>query len=467
MWKKITAYMQKWNMVNPGSRILVGFSGGADSTALLQFLWKYSKEQSISILAVHVNHGIRGEEALRDQRFCEAFCRERNIPFQSVCRDIPAEAKAKGISTEEAGREARYEIFGQYLSEGKADRVALAHHRNDQAETMLFRLMRGTGLRGLRGMEPVRGAYIRPFLCVTRKEIEQWLEEEGLSWVEDGSNQEFLYTRNRIRYQLLEPMEEIRPGAVVNMAKTAERLLELEDYLEQELSKVWEICVEEKEQKIAIRLSDFAGLHPAMQKILTMHCLEKLMNSKESTNINANHAEQICALARGRRGSRIMLPGGICAVLGYENLVLKYGYGSSKKEEAVGCTIPGRVYFLGNLFEFSLEEWQKNDEIPVNRYTKWFDYDKIKDGIVLRTREPGDYLANADGAHKKLKDYLIDCKVPREERDKCILLADGSHIIWVVGMRISEEYKITEQTRRILKVRRVVQGGTDDGETSY
>jgi tRNA(Ile)-lysidine synthase len=125
------------------------------------------------------------------------------------------------------------------------------------------------------------------------------------------------------------------------------------------------------------------------------------------------------------------------------------------------------VCFQGKLFEFSLEEWQKNDEIPVNRYTKWFDYDKMKNGIVLRTRQPGDYLANASGAHKKLKDYLIDCKVPREERDKLILLADGSHVIWVVGMRISEEYKITEQTGRILKVQCTEQGGMDDGETSY
>jgi tRNA(Ile)-lysidine synthase len=467
MWKKIADYMEKWNMVNPDSRILVGFSGGADSTALLQFFWKYSKEHNINVLAVHVNHGIRGEEALRDQRFCEAFCKERNIPFQAIFRDIPAEAKEKGISSEEAGREARYEIFEQYLAEGLADRVALAHHQNDQAETMIFRLMRGTGLRGLRGMEPVRGSYIRPLLCVTRREIERQLEEEGLPWVEDGSNQELLYTRNKIRHQVVEPMEAIRPGTVVNMAKTAERLLELEDYMEQELSRVWERCTEQKEREISIRLSNFTELHPAMQKLLAMRCLEQLKGTGGSSNISSVHAEQICALAHGRRGSRIMLPDGICAVLGYEELILKYGYGASDREEAVSCSVPGRVYFHGEMFEFSMEAWHKNDEIPANRYTKWFDYDKIKNGIVLRTRQPGDYLANASGAHKKLKDYLIDCKVPREERDQCILLADGNHIIWVVGMRISEEYKITEQTRRILKVHRREQGGTDDGETSY
>ncbi len=122
---------------------------------------------------------------------------------------------------------------------------------------------------------------------------------------------------------------------------------------------------------------------------------------------------------------------------------------------------------MGADFRLTLENREKNVKIPVNRYTKWFDYDKIKNNVVLRTRRPGDYLEVAPGVHKKLKDYLIDQKVPREDRDQCILLADGAHIIWVTGMRISENYKVTEKTRRILKVQKIEYGGTNDGETPY
>lgn len=159
-----------------------------------------------------------GEEAGRDQEFCEKFCAERGIGLKVVEADVPGIAGRDGIGLEEAGRQVRYTAFGREVREGRIDRVALAHHQNDQAETMLFHLMRGTGVRGLRGMEPVRMPYIRPFLCAAREEIVGWLTERGLSWVEDSTNREKEYTRNRIRYEVLAAMEDIRPGSTVRMA---------------------------------------------------------------------------------------------------------------------------------------------------------------------------------------------------------------------------------------------------------
>ena len=465
MREKVFAYLEQWNMIRSGMKILVGFSGGADSTALLQLLWEYGQAHGAGITAVHVNHGIRGREADRDQSFCEVFCMERGIPFQAFFMDVPSIAGLEGISTEEAGRKARYVVFERYLREGKADRAALAHHQNDQAETMLFHMMRGTGLRGLRGMKPVRIPYIRPLLCVTRPEIESWLVREGISWMEDTTNQELQYTRNQIRHRVLAPMVQICPESAAHMAKTAGRLLEIEDYMEQELKKVWADCVRQEKDIYRILLKPFLALHPAMKKLLAMRCLECLLGSRR--NLEAVHAEQICMLARGRRGSRVMLPGDGCAVLGYGELILKQGYGEKISEEPVYCAPGGEYLYMGENFRFILENREKDKEIPVNRYTKWFDYDKIKHNVALRARQPGDYLELTGGAHKKLKDYLIDCKIPREKRDRCILLADGRHILWVVGMRISEGYKVTEQTRRILKVQKLGDGGTKDGKTSY
>lgn len=465
MQEKVLKYMRQWNMVRAGTRILVGFSGGADSTALLTILWEYGKTHGIEVHALHVNHGIRGSSARRDQDYCEDFCRSRGIPYTAVCADVPGRAREENVSTEEAGRRARYEIFEEYIRTGKADLVALAHHQNDQAETMLFHLMRGTGYRGLRGMRPIRGVYIRPLLCVTRAEIEQYLRERRISWMEDESNQELVYTRNQIRYQVLEPMEQIRPGSTARMAGTAAQLLELEDYLDGELDRIWERTVTGAEHGWSIALEPFIKLHPFMQKQLIFRCLAGLPGGYADPE--AVHAEQICALAAGKRGSRISLRRDVYAVLGYGELLVKRGYGTGEPPEAVSCR-PGRICeYMGKKFVFTLEDWNKNDEIPVNRYTKWFDYDKINNSIALRSRHPGDYLTNAGGGHKKLKDYLIDLKIPREKRDQCILLADGSHIMWVVGMRISEEYKVTEETGRVLKVQMITDGGNEDGEIPY
>ena len=462
MQKIVYEYMERWKMAAPGMRILAGFSGGADSTALLQLLWEYGKKRGIEVRALHVNHGIRGAEADEDQAFCERFCRERGIGFQAVYADVPKVSEAEGIGLEEAGRKVRYRAFEQVLKAGGADRVALAHHQNDQAETMLFHLMRGTGVRGLRGMEPVRGPYIRPFLCVSRAQIEQWLKEKGIGWAEDSSNQEQDYVRNQIRHGVLALMEEIRPESIRHMAGTAQRLLELEDYLNGELLRWRRESVREKDNGYEISLDAWARMHPMMRKQVVFWCLEQLLGE-----VKAVHVEQVCALAEGRRGNRVTLPEDVFAVQGYKALLLKKGYGRKKTEETVYCEPGGEYHYMGAVFRLTVEKYEKNAEIPVNRYTKWFDYDKIKDNVALRTRKPGDYLELSGGIHKKLKAYLIDCKVPREERDGCILLADGSHIIWVTGMRISEGYKVTEQTRRVLKVQMRKEGGTERMEKHH
>ena len=465
MQEKVFAYLRQWNMVDSGDTVLVGFSGGADSTALVQLLWRYSQQVPIRLEAVHVNHGIRGEEALRDQQFCEQFCQERQISFTAVQEDVPSQAAKEGLSLEEAGRNARRRVFEHFSEKYHASVIALAHHQRDQAETMLFRLMRGTGLRGLCGMRPVNGKYIRPLLCVDRPQIEQYLKEQDIQWVEDGTNQELEYTRNQIRHGLLTPMEQVSPGCVTRMAGTAARLSEVEDYLEQELHKAEGQYLQIEKDSARIRLEAFENLHPAMQKMLVRRALEQLPGGLR--DVEAVHVEKICALAHGKRGSRIPLPSRNTAVLEYDCIVFKQGYGSDREETEVPCGSSGIYEFQGIQYEVTVENRDKNQEIPVNRYTKWFDYDKIRQEVVLRTRSPGDYLSCGPGAHKKLKDYLIDSKVPRESRDGLTVLADGNHILWVVGMRISEEYKVTEQTKMILKIQQIRHGGMKDGETSY
>ena len=283
--------------------------------------------------------------------------------------------------------------------------------------------------------------------------------------MEDGTNQELDYTRNQIRHGLLAPMEQVMPGCVARMAGTAARLSEVESYLEQELHKAEEQYLQMEKDCIRIRLEAVDELHPAMKKMLVRRALEHLPGGLR--DVEAFHVEQICLLAYGKRGSRILLPSKNTAVLEYDGIVLKQGYGINRDDGIIFCGRTGTYEFQGARYEVTVENRDKNQEIPVNCYTKWFDYDKIRQEVVLRTRRPGDYLSTGPGAHKKLKDYLIDNKVPRESRDGLTVLADGNHILWVVGMRISEEYKITEQTKIVLKIQQIRDGGIKDGETSY
>jgi len=449
MQNKVFSYIDRQQMLTPGMEVLVGFSGGADSTALLLLLKEYGEKHHIGVRAVHVHHGIRGESADRDQAFCAKFCQERGIPLRMYRRDVPAYAAAHHMSLEEAGREVRYEIFSRCLEDGFGERVALAHHQNDQAETMLFRLSRGTGLRGLCGMEPVRLPYIRPLLCVTRQEVTDWLVSRHISWVEDESNQETEYARNRIRKTILAPMEAAWPGTVARLSGTAERLREVEEYLTYETDRAWNRYAKAVNDDYAIDLQAFTELHPAMQKLVLRKGMELLTGGKD---LEAVHVEQLLQLVHGKRGGRTDLPGHAYGQLGYDALFLRKKI-SAKTEILPEIPVKiGENTFAGQIFSAVVEEAAENEKIPTKRYTKWFDYDKIKQGMVLRNRKPGDYLANGAGSHKKLKDYFIDEKIPREDRDRMILLADGNHIMWAVGMRISEEYKVTEQTRRILKV---------------
>ena len=171
MWKKIDAYVEKYEMLRPGESVVAGFSGGADSVCLLRYLLSVRERGDIKLYAVHVNHQLRGEEAERDQRFTEAFCRQWKIPLLVFTKDVTAESKKQGCSLEEAGRNVRYRCFAEAAQQWNCDKIAVAHHQNDLAETMLFRMARGTGLRGLAGIKPKNGQVVRPLLCLNREVI--------------------------------------------------------------------------------------------------------------------------------------------------------------------------------------------------------------------------------------------------------------------------------------------------------
>ncbi len=244
MLKKVRDYIMEYRMLQPGERVIVALSGGADSVCLLSVLKELSDQADglkLELKAVHVHHGLRGGEADRDGAYAGELCRRLGIPFSMVCRDVAGYAKEHGLSTEEAGRVLRYQAL-QAEGEGwGAAKIALAHHKDDNAETILHHLLRGSALRGLGGMHPVQENRIRPLLCVGREEIEEYLKERGLGWCEDSTNASCEYTRNRIRNLVMPLLKEcVNERAVENILQAGEIVSEADAYLEGVARRVWE-----------------------------------------------------------------------------------------------------------------------------------------------------------------------------------------------------------------------------------
>lgn len=450
-------------MLKSGDKVLAGVSGGADSVCLLFLLRELqekmreqqsgdSRKDPFSIEVVHINHKIR-REAAEDADFVRTLCESMDIPFHLVENDVKKSADMWKCSEEEAGRRVRYEAFSKIGGQVGANRIAVAHNSNDLAETMLFHLFRGSGMKGLAGIAPCRGEIIRPLLCLERREIEAYLQERELTFRQDATNETDDYTRNRIRHHILPFAEqEIAAGCVAHMAQTAGLLQETEEYLALQTEDALKKCVtvhmvredetvgEMQDYELAEKRKDCefseevqgyelctAGLlaqHPTIQKRMLFSLLMNL--SPHGKDITSTHVKDLLELFTREGNREICLPFGIRGRREYEKVFLE-------KQNA-----------------------QKTADIPLNEYTKCFDCDKIEKPLELRTRQTGDYLtiAGGDGTikHQSLKDYFINQKIPAKERDLIPLLAEGSHILWVVGHRISEYYKVTGNTKSILQV---------------
>lgn len=455
--EKMCAFVGRHHMIEEGDLILCGVSGGADSICMLQLLYTMKGEGSFQLAVCHVNHGIR-ETAARDQAYVEQFCREREIPFFCVTKDVPTLAKQTGKSLEEAGREARYEAFEQIAREINATKIALAHTANDRAETQLYHLFRGTGIKGLASILPVRDRIIRPILCFQREEVEEYLAEEGISFMTDETNESDAYTRNRIRHHILPvATKEISGASVLHMAQTAAMCEQIEDYLSMETDALQKRAVKVKLNGFEISVEEVQNAHAVLQSRLCHALLLSL--TPGAKDIGAVHVESLLELFSGATGKQVSLPFGIEAIRQYETVLL---YKKEDKEEPLMLLVAmeknqeSAVYqYQGVTIAFRIFSRKKECEIAQNEYTKWFDYGKIK-SLEIRARQTGDTIAlkGKEGMiHKSLKQYMIDEKIPKLMREKTIVLADGENILWVVGHRISEAYKISDATETILEVK--------------
>lgn len=461
MQKKVREFMEQHHMAEEGERILAAVSGGADSICLLMVLSALQKEKKYELFVVHVEHGIRGEESEKDAEFVRNFCEMHKIPCKVYHCKAEEYAREHKMTVEEGARTLRYGFFKKAAQEFGADKIAVAHNRNDCAETVLFHLARGTGLKGLCGILPVRENIIRPLLCLERSEIEAFLEEKGQSYCVDKTNEELDYTRNRIRHQVLPVLSEINSQAVFHINQTAAMAAELEELVQQLVAEAEKQHLRREESGVLVWHS-IQEEKPLIRKGMIHGILtEQAGSSQDISNV---HITEVLELFTKQVGKKVNLPYGLAAERTYEGVRIGKANGNSpeKKIEKEWELIPGETLEIPEhgyrILTRILEKTSENEEIPQKMYTKWLDYDKIKGGMLIRTRREKDYfIINARGETKKLKKYLIEEKIPAGQRDKLLLLADEVHLIWAIGYRIGEDVKVTRHTKRILEIQ--VEGG--------
>lgn len=457
--KDVYTYMKNHGMVSRGDCVIAGVSGGADSVCMLKILKDMEKEMELTIHVVHVNHGVRGAESQEDSEYVKRMCRQWEIPFHLFAWDVPGIARERKCSVEEAGRELRYEAFYEAAEKYGGSRIAVAHNADDQAETILWNLVRGTGLKGLGGIRPVNGMIIRPLLCVTRKEILEYLKTQGIEYCTDSTNGTLDYTRNRLRLQILPLLEETVNGeARAHIRGLGERAAKAQEYLETQAAAMTEDICHFYGTKVLIETEGFLAQEEILQEYILAHCLEWLKAGRR--DVDAGHFSQLKRLAKTATGKHLDLPGGLKAVR--EPLGLKlYLYQPEVPMEDTQVPVPGTVKCGKWTITTSLEPY-RDGRIPEKKYTKWFDYDTINHILKFRTGQTGDYLViNSQGQRKQLNRYYIDSKVPREMRAGLPVLADGSRILWAPGGRISEDSKVTAAATTLLKVHIEEEADTD------
>jgi len=445
MYQKVRAYVKKHHMLCEQDKVILGVSGGADSICLLFMLLELQKELGFSMAAVHVHHGIRGESADADEKYVQKICRQHKIELYSFHENVKEYAKKNGLTEEEAGRNVRRLAFQKICKEQKGTKIALAHHKNDNVETFLWNLCRGTGLKGMGGILPVSREYIRPLLCLKREEIETYLRENHIEYCIDKTNFQDDYTRNRIRNQVIPYLEkEINIQTVNHMAEAIENIRIFNEYIEKEVEKYVRSCVLYGNDKCVIDKREYENIPEVFRKNIIHESIAQMAGRKK--DIEACHIQSVEELLDKQVGKKVDLPYGIQAVRIYEGVELGVCKEKSKADESIQESLP----------EVKIRVFDRTPEMatfPEKPYTKWFDYDIIKCTVKIRHRESGDYIViDKNGRTQKLKQYFINEKIPQNIRDQIWLVADGQEIMWIVGYRQSKGYQITEKTTKIMEI---------------
>ena len=464
--QKLLKTIQNYKMLSKGDGLLVGVSGGPDSVALLYLLMELKDDYDLQIYVVHLNHMLREDESDDDAGYVEKLAKRLKLPVFIGKKDVKEFAKADKLSLEEAARIQRYEFYKQIADKLNIRKIALGHTADDNAETVLMRLLRGAGEQGLIGIHPVRHIdnlkVIRPLLNVHRREIESFLKEKRISVRTDSSNADNKFLRNKIRLELIPLLEENYNQNIKQvLVNTADILREENEYLKEITEKFYSKSIRKtvlgkSNENIQLDISKIRSYPLAIQRRVIRYGIKELTGSLRQ--ITYLHCNEVLKLLKGNLAyGQIDLPNGLVVERMRRELVIRRGKAQNIRSIIYPVKIPGETVIseTGVKLVCSISKRKTNFKFSTqNHYQESFDYDRIKEPVFVRTRKLGDTFQPLGMiGKKKVKDFFIDQKVSQPEKNRVLFLTDKTDIIWIIDFRISDKFKVTEKTKQVLKVR--------------
>ncbi len=457
MLNEVSKTIEKFNMLSVKEHIMIGLSGGPDSVCLSVVLSGLKKQFDLTLSAVYIDHGLRPDETGKEKDFCRSFCDEHGIIFitKSINLDNPKSGKSSNL--QEAARELRYKIFREVAIEAGATCIALGHNADDQAETVFMRLLRGTGRKGLSGIPPVRGEIIRPLIEIERKQIEEFLvganRESPLHtqpYMIDSSNLKDKYFRNWIRHSLMDKIKEKNPAVIEDICRSAEILRDEDDYLEIIVTKTLMRLISRKsDSTIQLFLVPLQAIEiPVLRRVLR-RAVDSVTGLRGISFINI---EDIIGLIRnGKAGDSLNLPKEIRVIREYSLLIITTEKPVVLSEYELQLSGEVVIKEAGIILKAIPEE--HGAESGEDKNTVFLDLDSIQFPLKIRGRETGDiFYPVGFGRKKKLQDFFVDEKIPREKRAVVPLVLSGKDIMWIAGYRADDRFKVTEDTKNIVRL---------------
>jgi len=467
--QRVFDFIQREGLISGSETLLIGVSGGPDSVCLLHILCQLKEALGVSLHVAHLDHMLRGADSAADAEYVSQLAQRLGIVTSVEQRDVKAYRKEHRLSLEQAAREVRYDFFSEVAESVGAKRIALGHTQDDQVETILMHLVRGTGLAGLRGMQPIstwqrgRGGallVVRPLLPVTRAETEEYCRIHDLEPRSDFSNFSPAFLRNRLRHELIPLLRSYNKNISTALLRTARAATDDLSFLEAQVSQVWEQAVTEQPNGLLLNSEALLSLHPSLQRHLLRRVLGVLLG--DLADIQSIHIEKMMEAVSKPAGKRLSLPRGLLFHVGYNAcLVTKGGYDTCPFPPLEGehrLKVPGDTMLPG---------WKvKTIIVPPGERVKGFsersigvrradraclDLDEAETDLIVRSRRAGDRFQPLGMKEpKRLQDFMVDAKIPRSWRDRVPLVCSPDGILWVVGWRIAERVKVKDTTKQVL-----------------
>jgi tRNA(Ile)-lysidine synthase len=461
--ERVLKFIQSNNLIQTGQKVLVAVSGGPDSVCLLHILFKLQKELQISLHIAHLDHALRGAESEGDARYVASLAQKLCIPVTLAKKDVEAYQKTHRLSLEEAAREVRYYFLAETAQAVGAEITATGHTLNDQSETILLHIIRGSGTRGLRGLQPRQALLfqdqnlqiIRPFLTVRHEETVAYCSLHRLSPRTDSTNQSTAFLRNRIRHELLPLLTGYNAGIEDSLLRFSSIAADDLDFLESEGEKAWLRTVHREQGALVFKKTTFLTLAPALQRQILRKAIECLLGTLK--DIETRHIEEILDSLTKPAGRCIDLPEELVFCIEYDRFVL--GFQPERLSpfpellDNYGLAVPGTTALPGWLVEATIKTLVDSGNIAENldAFTAYLDWDKTGDNIKIRSFRRGDHFQPLGLGHeKKLARFMLDARIPRTWRSKVPIFYTPQQILWVAGYRLDERVKITSATRQVL-----------------